>query len=198
MVNLQSMHDRNANELMDLWLPAGYGASDNQFLIGNSNKKSPLKLWLKLETSFSPAVVFTKSWVDTAHLKLLCYPSRVAHASCRQELLTSHLRDAVGCLLWGDEIYAVPPLAPSRSLQMPLSALPSCRIQSVPGQCLFSVYRCLFSGSVRQRKSFASLELENLNSHLPKCCEAGKCCYQDLILRMENANSSVCLRFSIY
>lgn len=40
------------------------------------------------------------------------------------------------------------------------------------------------------------LEQDNLYGLLSKCHEVRKYCYQDLLLRIENIKSSMCLRFS--
>lgn len=138
------MHDRNGNKLMGLWHPTGYSASDNHFLIGNWNrkKKSLSKLCLKLETSFSSAVLLEKSWVWHRPPKAgVTTIGLLMQDAWWQEFLTSHLRDTVGCLPWDDVIYAVPPLAPSSSSQMPLSALPS-----LSQLCCFHVC-CLCTGA---------------------------------------------------
>lgn len=111
---------------------------------------SPSKFWLKLEKSFSSAVVFTKSCVWPSSPEAGITPAGLfMQDAWWQELLTSHLRGTVGCLPWDDVIYAVPPLAPSRSLQMALGALPSCRTTSL--LCCFNVCcLCMGASSVAQ------------------------------------------------
>lgn len=126
------MHDKNGSELMGSWHPTGCNVPDNQCLIGNQNqrKKSLSKLWLKLETSFS---LFGGTHEELRMARVtpdgVILTGLLVRGAWWQESLTSHVQrrcqlPPLGCL---DAICAVPPLAPSSSLQMPSSALPSCR-----------------------------------------------------------------------
>lgn len=72
--------------------------------------------------------------------------------------------------------------------------------QSLSLLCCFSVCcLCMGASSVAQSGKWnlaCQVGRGELNSHLSKCCEADKCCYQDLLLRIENVNSSMYVRFS--